>query len=479
MRETRGRWAVTAATVLALVVSLAGVRDAAAVAAATASGIRITDPRGGPVAQATVTLTFNGETKTARTDDDGVVAIVFGNSANARRGAVVLPKDGSGTISYPGGPEGGEAFTVRGGVLAMAPASVGVLRGGPGAGQPVHDVDNKPAVQPPPPPEPETILDEIDTPAQVQADKDLKTLGQDKTRAKAIESLRKANAELDQLDEDGKSGALTSDSPEVARLREAVRYYARAHGLSADIDDLIDTYGNLQGAARSDVQLPRAETTEEIVKRNKELRADLTKQFGAGFGDLFDALYTLRAWKAAAAQQAPTPPRTITSAQEDSGGGGLGKKAYVAAAVVALGAGAVALGGGSSSAAAPGAPPPDFAARYNNKTFNAMLRISGCVQHEGQLVIETTYNPTTNVLVIVKGGLPFTSEQFDPATGRFRARHRGRVNFPGLGFVDLDWPVDGVHGGNTIAGSGPAMLTSNPGACPGGPPQTSFDGTAR
>jgi hypothetical protein len=122
MTHRGGRFAVAMATALVLVVSLGVVREAAAVATATGAGIRITDPKGGPVAQATVSLTFNGETKTAKTDDDGMVAIVFGKpGAAAPKGSVVLTGDGSGTVTYPGGPAGGEAFTVAAGVITMTP----------------------------------------------------------------------------------------------------------------------------------------------------------------------------------------------------------------------------------------------------------------------------------------------------------------------------------------------------------------------
>lgn len=118
----RGRSAVAVATAFVFVLSLVAVPDAAAVATATGTGIRITDPNGGPVAQATVTLTFNGDTRTAQTDDDGLVAIVFGKpDTSGRKGAIVLTGDGSGTITYPGCPAGGEAFTVRDGVLTMTP----------------------------------------------------------------------------------------------------------------------------------------------------------------------------------------------------------------------------------------------------------------------------------------------------------------------------------------------------------------------
>ena len=109
--------------VLALALSLSAA-DAFAVATATGAGIRITDPNGGPVAQAKVTLTFNGETKTAETDDDGLIAVVWGGShAAVKAGAVVLDGDGTGTVVYPGGPAGGETFTAKDGVITFAPGA--------------------------------------------------------------------------------------------------------------------------------------------------------------------------------------------------------------------------------------------------------------------------------------------------------------------------------------------------------------------
>ena len=115
---------VALAIAFALVLSLAAVEPAGAVATATGAGIRITDPKGGPVAQATITLTFNGETKTAETDDDGLVAIVWGGSGAAvKAGAVVLVGDGTGTVVYPGGPAGGDTFTAKDGVITFVPSA--------------------------------------------------------------------------------------------------------------------------------------------------------------------------------------------------------------------------------------------------------------------------------------------------------------------------------------------------------------------
>src|SRR5687768_10299243 len=110
MTRLRSR-SVALATAFTLLFVIAPVREAFAVATVTGAGIRITDPAGTPVAGAKISLTFNGEIKAAKTDDDGVVAIVVGGSGAAvKPGAIVLDEDGSGSILYPGGPPGGEPF---------------------------------------------------------------------------------------------------------------------------------------------------------------------------------------------------------------------------------------------------------------------------------------------------------------------------------------------------------------------------------
>lgn len=122
--NVHGIRSMAGATAVVMALSLAPVRPAGAVATATGAGIRITDPNGGPVAQAKITLTFNGEIKTAETDDDGVIGVLFGDSRTAAKpGTVVLTGDGTGRIMYPGGPDGGERFTVKDGVVTMTPAA--------------------------------------------------------------------------------------------------------------------------------------------------------------------------------------------------------------------------------------------------------------------------------------------------------------------------------------------------------------------
>lgn len=102
-----------------------------AVARVTPKGVALTTPDGGPVANATVKITFNSETQTGQTDDDGNLAIVvLGGEGSQTQGSddedftgIVLRGDGVGILEYEGAPEGGERFEVSGGVLTVTGAA--------------------------------------------------------------------------------------------------------------------------------------------------------------------------------------------------------------------------------------------------------------------------------------------------------------------------------------------------------------------
>lgn len=317
-----------------------------------------------------------------------------------------------------------------------------------------------PAPAPPPEPPRESIIDDIDPPEN-HAAQDLKQIGEKATRQKAFTRLQKALAAVRTIRRSG--FRCRSDDLETQELRDAIRYYAGAYGLPPDIDRLIDEVAETRGISESDLQRPKGE-------RDK----DISTRWGPNFRTVWAAIENLAEIKACE-EPPPAPSRTISDAGPPSNNGlsRNGTFAIVGAVVLAAGARVALSEGGDDTNT-----PPDVS-RYN-KSFSATLRIDGCVQHQGPLTIDTTASPDGQKLTVVKGGLPFTSEQFDASTGRFRARHRGRVNFPVLGFVDLDWLIEGFHLGNTITGGGPAMVMSSPNPCSGrGDPQTFFEGTAR
>jgi len=115
---------VLLAGVVGLAVPFASVPSAFAVAKTHPSGIVLQQADGTPVAEATVTITFEGRTTKAKSDRDGVVAVVLVPAGGTAPGAasvpaVVLSGDGRGTIVYPGSPVQGDPFTVSDGRLTL------------------------------------------------------------------------------------------------------------------------------------------------------------------------------------------------------------------------------------------------------------------------------------------------------------------------------------------------------------------------
>lgn len=201
----------------------------------------------------------------------------------------------------------------------------------------------QPAPAPPPQPPREDILDEIDTPEE-EASRDLEKLGERATRAKACKRMREGHP----------------TDPVREKLRYAVRYYARAHGLNPNVDELIDELEIRFGLRfRSDPQLLRS--VEE-----GEAEGEAQKRWGKGYLDFWKALSILRKDKAREAS-APAPRGPVSATEPARDKGGLSKNAKIAigagAGVVLVGV--VAAGGGSDSLPSTSPTPPPPLAPFN------------------------------------------------------------------------------------------------------------------
>jgi hypothetical protein len=180
------------------------------------------------------------------------------------------------------------------------------------------------AQQPPPPaPEKEDILGEIENPED-EALRDLEQMGETRTREKALSHLRSALVLV--WEPDGTHHLESDYLRDIQRLRDAVRYYALAHGLSPNIDALIDEFEMIQGLSSS---LGQAMSAQEMEKK-----------FGKGYPSYLAAIDRLRRDKLRSAKKAAGSERAPAGPAE---GGGLSKGKKVA--IGAAGGGALLLAG--------------------------------------------------------------------------------------------------------------------------------------
>jgi hypothetical protein len=115
------------AGVVGIVTALGAVPRVFAVAKIHPVGVVLQQSDGTPIADATVTIDFEGQETTARTGPDGVLPIVLvadgaqgvGKVGRTGDGKVKLIGDGSGRIRWVGGPAGGEVFAVKDGKLTV------------------------------------------------------------------------------------------------------------------------------------------------------------------------------------------------------------------------------------------------------------------------------------------------------------------------------------------------------------------------
>ena len=301
----------------------------------------------------------------------------------------------------------------------------------------------QPAPAPPPQPPKEDILDEIDTPED-EASRDLERMGETKTRKEACGRLTFA---LYTVREDG-NDLSRSNSDRIQQLRDAVRYYARAHGLTTNVDELMDDL-DLQRAALS---LPPAERSEA------ERRTEAEKRWGKCHAYFWTAVAKLQERKALEAA-APAPPRPVSAADptRDKGleawaacrschpfgvadaprdKGGLSKVAIgVGAGAVLVGVGVLAAGGGSdASASTPAAPAPPLTPFNPAGPYDVTLTV---LSDPGGNAPRIGMEPSLLLVFTVAG-----------STLQYTCPVGSHIN-PGGG------PVDLITGGFNAAGSGP------------------------
>jgi hypothetical protein len=118
---------IGAAGVIGSVMALGAVPSVSAVAKIHPAGVVLQQSDGTPIADATVTIDFDGQKTTARTGPDGVLPIVLvaeggpgvGKVVRTGDGKVRLIGDGSGRITWVGGPVGGQTFAAKDGELTV------------------------------------------------------------------------------------------------------------------------------------------------------------------------------------------------------------------------------------------------------------------------------------------------------------------------------------------------------------------------
>lgn len=220
----------------------------------------------------------------------------------------------------------------RAGLLSRAGLLVALVAGGTFANPlPLR------AQQPPPPaPEQEDILDEIESPEN-EALRDLERMGETRTREKAVSNLKSALVLV--WEPDGTFYHESDYLRDIERLRDAVRYYAQAHGLSSNIDALIDELETIQGlSSRVDPAMAAQE---------------MEKKFGKGYAAFWTSIDRLRKDKLRRGEKAARSERAAAGPAE---GGGLstGKKVAIGAAGGgALLVAGIAAGGGEANPTPP------------------------------------------------------------------------------------------------------------------------------
>ncbi|MGE0456006.1 MAG: hypothetical protein AB7Q30_20915 [Vicinamibacteria bacterium] len=155
------------------------------------------------------------------------------------------------------------------------------------------------AQQPAPPPKPQEEKPDPNAP-EARAERDLDKLGEQATQEQAAWALDDALQNIRDHE-----GPIPPDDPVVDDLRDAVRYYLRAHRLPTDLGELMDLVQVLWGAAESEVGKGGRAAFERVEKLQEEGR------FGSTPWNLAIALGHLRYFKAkAAAARSSAPAQT-------------------------------------------------------------------------------------------------------------------------------------------------------------------------
>jgi hypothetical protein len=316
------------------------------------------------------------------------------------------------------------------------------------------------------PPSEENILDEVDAP-ETQAERDLERLGPEKTRGRATQRLKNAVDAVAggpgmRMPVIGIDQVVKCDDPRMEDLQDAVRYYAKAHGLPSGLDALRDAIDTASAVGRSEVGVGRTAADAAIEER-----------LGKGRWDLFYAMDAIRRVKAAACAGRDT---RVGSAGPP---GGLGKTAYVAGGAAALALGVLALSGGGGDSTPNNTPPRvDLSSSYGSYAGSlAVTGSTGCVRPGSSTAVQLTLsgNPDGSSFVLNKGGLPFAGTL--RADRSFEAEYVGPLS----GFFALPsgssvrWRVNGAVQGSQLAITGTINVTS--GACAQNDIQTAVTAT--
>ena len=129
MKRSRARVAVALAVAGCLSIS----PQVWAISKLDPTGVTIQQTDGTPLQQATVTIVFNDQKQTAKTDDDGRIGFLLipagGTVPKETGGKIVIVGDGSGIITYEGG--GSDAFIVTDGKMTLTGGAKEGFRVGP------------------------------------------------------------------------------------------------------------------------------------------------------------------------------------------------------------------------------------------------------------------------------------------------------------------------------------------------------------
>jgi hypothetical protein len=315
------------------------------------------------------------------------------------------------------------------------------------------------AQQPPGAPAPEA-----DTP-EARANRDLAKLGEEKARAEATRLLRDAYYNWDQA-----PGTRKSCDQEAEDLRYAIRYYARAHGLPASLDELAEMIRLWWQAAAQG--LAGSGTT-----------ADFVRVFGDAAYPFDKAVEEL---EKASEQPCPEPH----AAAGTTGASRLGGRKAAIIGGAAAGAGAVlalAAGGGGSSRPAPATTPPatqppdvtSLHGTYTGRLVTAGSTISGCGRAATAPCNATLGGSANGTPATVSFGGDLPSTGVLRASGTLESfTYQGPAN--GLGALPagtvIQWQQQGSVTNGVLRLEGRATVTSA-GACNGAVIPTTVEAT--
>jgi hypothetical protein len=196
----------------------------------------------------------------------------------------------------------------------------------------------------------EDILGEMETPAEREAARDLERLGEAKTRERAAERLEKAYQAARERETPGQP--LKPDDPKALALEEAIRYYARAHGLPTNIKELFEDIQVIDGVMKAAFEDPK-------LREKGQFSDHIQKRWGTGaYWMRLSVEWMMKLRLGNEAPPAAAPTRQTTQARPDGGGMSKGTKIAIGAGAGAAALIAVAAGGGGSSAPPASAPTP-------------------------------------------------------------------------------------------------------------------------